>query len=771
MNPTLFMRKILRTRLRRWIAGILALIMMVWAACWYLVPLAVSLPSDLADAPAAGTEIVDRDGRPLRKVLNADGMRAGERIVLDEVPQHFINATLAAEDERFWSHGGIDLIAIVRAIRDGFNAGHAVSGASTISQQLIKISSPSRKRQLSAKLAEFLAARKLEMFWSKNEILTAYFERLDYGNLRIGATEAAQGYFAKPLADCSLAECALLAGLPQAPSRLNPYRNVSRSKKRQEWILGRMLTEGMIDQAQATAAGKESLRLVKNFGAFDAPHFVDQVMASESIAVAKICTTLDLKLQRFCEDSVARQLHRLRTHNVSNAAVVVIENSTGDVQAMVGSADYGARTGGQNNGAMALRSPGSTLKPFTYLIALERGDTAATIVDDIPVDFMTSTGIYAPQNYDHRHHGPVSYRRALGNSLNISAVRVLDRIGGARVLMSALAACEVTTLTEPAEHYGLGLTIGNAEVRLLELTNAYACLARLGDYLPWRLRLDSQVAQPTRVFDADACYILADMLSDPTARAAAFGSDSLLNLSFPVACKTGTSTDYRDNWTIGYSPEFTVGVWAGNFNGEPMMDVSGISGAGPIFRDIMEHLNEVAPFTWYASPPTIAECAVDPATGLPPGAGIAIPRQLVREKFRDWNLPQPDAMLYDPSGRVLLPARYAQWLRGSENWLGETAALAPQKAIASGGQEFQIVSPLPGTVVYLDPDLPNRGAHFPLLTTGSVETLQWASPTLAVDRTSFGQHHAILAEGKHSLVAVDPDTGTSRETWVEVREL
>ena len=766
------LRQLLRSRLRRWMLGLGTIGVVIWCVCWYLVPLAVSLPTSLEHPPAAGTEIVDRDGRPLRKTLSPDGVRTGQGFELGDVPAYLINATLAAEDQRFWSHGGIDLIAVVRAIRDGLTAGYPVSGASTISQQLVKIYSPSRDRALSTKLIEFLAARKLEMFWSKEAILTAYLQRLNYGNLRVGSAEAAQGYFGKPLADCSLAECALLAGLPQAPSRLNPYKAFTSSKKRQEWILDRMVIDGMIEKEAATAAAAERLRLEKNFGAFEAPHFVDQVIAMRTGEgeVASIGTTLDLRLQKFCEDSVSRHLLRLRTHNVTNAAVVVIDNASGDVRAMVGSANYNARTG-QNNGAMSGRSPGSTLKPFTYLIALERGDTPATIVDDIPIEFMTSTGVYSPVNYDHRNHGPVSYRRALGNSLNISAVRVLDRIGGARVLMNALAACGVTTLTDAAEHYGLGLTIGNADVRLLELTNAYACLARLGEFLPWRMRTDAAIPASQRIFGEDACFLLADILSDPTARAAAFGAESLLNLPFPVACKTGTSSDYRDNWTIGFTPEVTVGVWAGNFNGEPMENVSGISGAGPIFRDIMEHLNEITPMTWYAEPPSIVECAVDPATGLPPSPGTALPRQLVRERFRDWNVPRANASRYDVSGRVLLPPSYAGWLRSPENWLGDTAAIASQSEIAGARQGFRIVSPLPGTVVYLDPDLPNQGARFPLQSTGNEGDLEWTSATLTVDETSFGQYHAILAEGRHSLTAVDPDTGIVQETWLEVRKL
>ena len=762
------------TRFRRWSLRLLIAGTLCWTAVWYVLPWTVSLPDGLQEPPPAGVEIVDRNGVPLRKLLNKEGHRKEVSTDLSAIPDDLIKATLAAEDKRFWTHGGVDLLALMRAISDGIEAGRPVSGASTITQQLIKISAPERRRTVRAKLREFLAARKLEMLWRKDKILAAYFDRLDYGNLRIGASAAALGYFGKPLSDCSLAECSLLAGLPQAPSRMNPYKHLKRSKSRQEWILSRMVEDRSISASEAEDAAREELLLVRNFGAFKAPHFVDQVVASlntdEAFDQATVRTTLDGDLQQFCESTIATHLDRLLAYNVTNASIVVLDNDGGDVLAMVGSANYEARNGGQNNGALSARSPGSALKPFTYLIALERGDTPASIADDVTVEFMTTTGIYRPENYDHRSHGPVSYRRALGNSLNISAVRVLDRIGGAKILMNALGACGISTLTEPAEHYGLALTIGSAEVNLLELTNAYSCLARMGIARPWQIREEAVTLEGKRVFDADACYLIADMLSDPAARAAAFGPDSLLNLPFPVACKTGTSSDYRDNWTIGFTPEVTVGVWAGNFDGEPMQNVSGISGAGPIFRDVLMHLNKKRNLTWFAQPDSIVECTIDPATGLPLAPGVAVPRPLVTEKFRAWNVPKADLDRYDSLGRVRLPPIYGNWLESRENWLGETAFV--ENGTTESLPALRIVSPLPGTVVYLDPDLPYRGSRLPVIASGTSagSDVVWSSATLRVAQLPTGPH-AILREGRHQLMVRDPGTGLTRETWLEVRAL
>jgi len=260
------------------------------------------------------------------------------------------------------------------------------------------------------------------------------------------------------------------------------------------------------------------------------------------------------------------------------------------------------------------------LKPFTYARAFERGLTPASIIPDLPVEFQTSTGLYRPENYDLKSYGPVTCRQALGNSLNISAVRVLQDLGGARVLQELLQALGVSTLTEDTEHYGLGLTIGNAPVRLLELTNAYAALARLGERRPWSLLANNPSTDGERVLDRDACWWVADILSDNQARVLAFGPRSPLRLPFRVAVKTGTSTNYRDNWTLGYTPEFTVGVWAGNFEGQPMDDVSGVTGAAPILSDLFHWLHERQALTWYQRPTSLVGVRIDPRNGKLGGA-------------------------------------------------------------------------------------------------------------------------------------------------------
>jgi penicillin-binding protein 1C len=736
---------------------------------WLLLPL-VPLPAALFRPPPPALQLVDINGQALRILPDTRGLVV-ERAAFRDLPSSLIEATLAAEDKRFWRHHGVDWRATARAAFSLIRHGRIISGGSTITQQLIKLAAP-RRRTFWAKLIEATQARRLEQLWSKERILSEYFNRLDYGNLCIGCAAAAGFYFDKPLADLSLAEAAFLAGLPQAPTRLNPKINFARAKKRQEWILGRLrATVGLSTQEYARAA-HEPLRLRPLRRAFQAPHFVDLVMQLESEALAEVInksggssgsirTTIDLNLNRVAAKSVQNQLARLRGEHVGNAAVVVLDNRTGHVLVLVGSDNYFAPDSGQVNGAWAPRSAGSTFKPLTYLLALEKGATPATVVADVPTEFATPTGIFAPVNYDHQCRGPVRYRLALANSLNIPAVKVLASVGGAGALRARLQACGLSTLEQAPEHYGLGLTIGNAEARLLELVNAYACLARLGEFRPYRLLADRDPTTPTRrVFDPGAAYLIADILSDNDARTLAFGMDSSLAFDFPVACKTGTSTDFRDNWALGYTPEFTVGVWVGNFDGTPMSQVSGVTGAAPILHALFVYLHQHFGTTWYAPPAHLVQKWIHPLTGKicarsgPPA---------VLEKFLASTIPESEAPGdYDAQGRVRLPPEYREWFARGNNYPRDCVTVEPPAAKAP----LRLVSPLPGTTFYLDSDLPAQGRCLRLKAEGASEVI-WRSDSLDCVSTN-GQSFALLREGRHQLSARDPVSGDTVRTWVVV---
>ncbi len=751
--------------LRRWLRRLLAAAA-AWLLVWYALPWCFPWPEALNAPPAPAAAFTDREGVPLRRLLE-NGGRAGGALTLHEIPESLVRATLAAEDQRFRSHGGVDWLASARAVKDSVMAGRSVSGASTVTQQLVKITLP-RERTLWTKAAEIFTARRIEMTWSKDEILASYLNRLQYGSLAEGCAEAAQTFFDKPLADCSLAECAFLAGLPQAPTRFSPWRNPDGAKKRQEWVLSRMKALEWITPEEHTRAVAEPLRTVRKAGAFRAPHFVDRLLSAmpdEPSAGTSLKTTLDSAIQAQCERCVRDRLARLKDHNAHHAAVVVLDSATGQVLAMVGSPDYAAA---QVNGAAARRSPGSALKPFTYLLAFQNGLSPADIVTDLPVEFMTPTGVYRPENYNHRAAGPVSLRAALANSLNLSAVRTLQQHGGAPALVEALQSCGITTLTRKPEDYGLGLTIGGSEVTLLELTTAYSCLARLGTHRAPVMLMDAPASPEVRVFDPVACWLLADVLADNDARTRSFGMDSALRLPFPVAVKTGTSTDYRDNWTLGYNARFTVGVWVGNFDNSPMRGVSGVSGAAPIFRDTFTWLETRWPSSWYERPPEIVELEVDALTGKPVPPRLAGRRPAVLEKFRRDLAPAKDAGrdLYDAAGRVLLPSSYAAWLAGPDNWLGAAAVATDRMEPAA----FRILSPLPGASVLLDPDLPDGGRRLPLRTTAPAGSVEWSSPTLRIEATPRGAV-ALLEPGQHTLTARVSASGETLTATVSVRKL
>jgi penicillin-binding protein 1C len=733
------------------------------------------IPPALLRPPIQSIALFDRNGIPLRETRVAE--RFSHELALKEVPRHVIDAILAAEDKRFYSHHGIDWLATGRAAFVGLTHGRIVSGASTITQQLVKISQR-RPRTFRAKIIESITALRLEKSWSKEQILGAYLNRLDFGNLNLGLAAAADYYFGKPVSDLSDAEAAFLAGLPRNPRKLNPHVASEAARRRQITVLDRMHANHRLDSARYEHAVTEPLALRPPQRRFRAPHFVEMVLrvvagigdpglrsgesngpASPIPAPTELRTTLDLRLNDRVDAILRERIAQLREQNVRNAAAVVIHNSTGNVIALVGSENYFEPDSGQVNGAWAARSAGSALKPFTYLLALERGATPATMVADVRTSFPADGGFYRPENYNRRCYGPVRYRTALASSLNIPAVKVLLAAGGPAALQERLREVGLTTLNRPAEIYGLGLTLGNCEARLLEMTNAYASLARLGEFRPWHVTGANPTAR-RRYSRPELVWQIADILSDNSARTLAFGMNSALRFDYPVACKTGTSTDFRDNWTIGFTPEFSVGVWAGNFDGAPMREVSGVTGAGPILHAIFDYLHSNYGTSWYRRPSGIIERSIHPLTGklLADGDGRGI-----REKFLADRLPPPESGAdYDADGNVRLNAEYAEWFQSAENSLADRAVLA------SAPDDLLITSPLPGSIYVVDPDVPSS-RRIPLRAFGSGK-VEWRSDSLTC-RSEDGTDFALASEGEHRLIAVDLTTGRQAETRIRIRFL
>ena len=748
-------------RVIRGLVGFLLCAILVFA----IAPYAVVLPPALLSPTPASRQFTARDGQPLRQLLTQDGQRMGPAVKYEQIPEVLVHATLAAEDKRFFSHPGIDGIAIIRSAVSNAKAGRVLSGASTLTQQLIKISGPKSKRTLSAKVTEALKALRLEREWTKPKILAAYLNRVSYGNLFTGCSSASAGYFSKPLSDLTAAEAAFLAALPQAPGRMNPFRDSKTAILRQKRVLDLMLKAGWLTATEHQVASAQPIVLQRFNGGFAAPHAVELAgRLPDEEAGNVLRTSIDAQLQERVETIIAERLKGLSSRHVTHAAVVVIENRSGQVLALAGSRDFFAPDGGQINGAWTPHSPGSAVKPFTYQLAFERGWTPASIVTDLPIEFTTSTGTYRPENYDRKSYGPMTCRTALGNSLNISAVKILQSIGGPSVLLDRLHALGLTTLDQEPEHYGLGLTIGNAPVRLLELTQAYSTLARLGISIPWSLRSDEKATPGVRLLSNAECFLIADILSDNQARLLTFGTHSPLRLPFPVAVKTGTSSTYRDNWTLGYTPEFTVGVWAGNFDNTPMQDVSGVTGAAPIFRDVFEELHSSRGTTWYVTPVGVIQSRIDPRNGRRLTTQSP-PARISRDEFFVAGTEPPVATEtdYEPgTGKAILPPEFSQWIQSRDNWLGDlvttrSAAMKPQ---------LRILHPIPGTVVWLDPDLPNGGRHL-LLQANATKGVVWECPSLEIQND--GAHTiAILKTGTHKIRA--KQGSQIEDTWVKVEQ-
>ena len=537
---------------------------------------------DLTTRYPDSVRLLDADGQLLREAVNPDGLRA-RWTPLERLSPLVVAATIAVEDARFYDHPGVDLIGVGRATVDNLTSGRIVSGASTLTMQLARRVHPHPK-DLAGKLGEALEALRIERLLDKPQILEQYLNRVYYGAGAVGVEAASQRYFSKPSAHLTVAEAALLAGLPKAPSRLDPLSAPELARARQRHVLRRMLDTGALDQAGYVRALAEPLELRPDTTPLRAGHFTDWLLSAADPA-GTTRTTLDPVLQAELEALVADQIAGLGPRGATEAAVVVLDNHGCAVRAMVGSTDFHGERWGAVNGALALRQPGSTLKPFTYALAFERGMTPATVIADVPTRYLGAhDGLrYRPANFDRRHSGPVTIAEALGRSLNVPAVRVAGRLGAA-ALLDRLRALGFDSLDRPASHYGLGLTLGNGEVSLLELAQGYAALARGGRTC--RAHGVAGASPPTgdQALTPEAAFLVTDVLRDERLRMEAFGPSNALMLGFPVAVKTGTSANFRDSWTVGYTDRYTVAVWVGDFAGRSMNHLSGAAGAGPLFH-------------------------------------------------------------------------------------------------------------------------------------------------------------------------------------------
>jgi len=552
-------------------------------------------------------QVTDRQGRLLKEFLPPRPARRSQRPLAEFSPR-LAAAVLAAEDKRFRLHPGFDPLALLRAGWRNLKAGRIESGGSTITMQLARLTRGQTPgpRTLSRKLTEIWRALLIERHNSKDRILAEYLNRVPCGRLTEGFAAAAGVYLGRSVLDLSWAESAFLAGLPASPGALNPYKDPRPALARRGLILQRLARQGRLSGPELARAEAEPLTLAAGSVPFLAPHFVSRVRRGFGPAPPPvITTTLDLDLQVRIEALVRETVQNFRGQGLNQAAVLVLSHPGRQVLAWVGSADFFADDDeGQNDGVLALRQPGSALKPFLYAAAFDAGLIhPASLLSDAAADYPARWGSFSPSNYSRTIHGPVPARLALASSLNLPAVRLAAGFGLDQFL-GRLKALGLTSLNLSAEHYGLALALGGGEVRLLDLTLAYAALADGGLRRPEVILKVPETrpspAMPSTtmpvpavpVFSPEAAFLVTDILSDPVARLTGFGEGGPLHPPYPAAVKTGTSRSFRDNWCLGYTTGFVVGVWAGDFQARPMNEVSGVTGAGTIWRRVSDLLAE-----------------------------------------------------------------------------------------------------------------------------------------------------------------------------------
>lgn len=549
------------------------------------------------------------------------------RVSLSGISSHIVNATLAAEDDQFYEHHGLDFRGILRGTILKPLTGQRAQGGSTITQQLIKNAILTPERTLRRKVKEAVLALELEQRFSKDQILEMYLNDIPYGSLAYGVEAASQQFFGVPAKDVSLAQAATLAALPQAPSYYSPYgSHFEDLKARQEYILGRMRDLNMITAEQAEQAKQEPLDFLPPRESIRAPHFVFYVKEllesqyGERVVEQgglKVTTTLDMRLQTIAEETLKTNQERLKKLGASNASLVALDPRSGNIVSMVGSIDYfNEEIDGNVNVAIRHRSPGSSIKPFVYAAAFERGYTPDTILVDAETDFGQG---YKPKNYNLKEHGPVTMRQALANSLNIPAVQTLY-LADVKRATDLAQKMGMTSLTDP-DRYGLSLVLGGGEVRLVDEVSAYGVFANDGTRFPHQAILKVEATGGEVLFDASenpapgeevldpqVARLVTSILSDNNARAMVFGTNTPLQLGArPVAAKTGTTQEFRDGWTMGYTPSLAAGVWVGNNDNSPMGSRSdGVVVAGPIWNSFMRQALKDTPIENFVAPAPIA---------------------------------------------------------------------------------------------------------------------------------------------------------------------
>jgi penicillin-binding protein 1C len=732
----------------------------------------------------SATIVYDRDGNPLRVFLPVDD-KYRFPIKLDEVPPELIRALIASEDRHFFHHPGVDPVAMLRATWSNIRARRVVSGASTIPMQIARMAEP-RRRSLGAKAIEAFRAMQLTAYYSKRELLEIYINLAPYGSNIEGIGAASFFYFAKEPCRLSLGEIALLTTLPRSPNRYDPFRDPHAARHARDRVLAQLHDRGAFTEREIHEARRQQLPGARRRIPFTAPHWCE-LAKRESPSSARLHTTLDPRVQRIAQQRVTARAAELRSRNIENAAVVIIDNSTREVHALVGSADFfDPHYDGQNNGAIARRSPGSALKPFLFAKAIDDGRLIPeTYLLDIPTDYSG----YVAENYDGTYRGRVTARDALVQSLNAPAVRLVSELG-VDSFLTTLRHGGLRTLDRPSSHYGLPLILGAGEVRLLDLTNLYATLAEGGVHRPVRLfRSSVPPTRGERLFSAEATAIITEVLCELRRPDMPQGWE--LTTDTPrIAWKTGTSYGHRDAWSIGFSSRYTIGVWIGNFDGHGVKGLSGSEDAAPLLFDLFRAIDPTS--VRRRTPPRIEAidvCALSHQLPTPHCAdrvsvqrianvsrmtSCTIHRLLIVDAKSGERL-SGECLASRPSvARVFAidPPELVSYRRAN----GEQVATLPPLSAAchdvDAEQRPRIISPDPTTPYRIRRDAPLRYQEIRLTAqSGSdVSSLFWYQDGVLI-ATQRPERSVFVAPaiGTHRIAVVD-DLGRSHSVTYEVRQ-
>lgn len=700
--------------------GVVLLLALLWQTWAAQRPFPDSL--NFQSAAARKLQIQDRHSQPLT-VTYQNRWNLHDYRPLHEIPQTLQDFFILAEDQRFYRHGGVDWLARLHALAQNLKAGRIVRGASTLTEQAVRILHP-RPRTFWSRWVETVEAMRLEARFSKADILEFYLNQIDYVGRRRGVASAARHYFDRDLDTLNQKEMMALAVLVRSPSRMD-LRHGNKSVENPIRRLGeRLLQQGLLDSEGLRALLAQPLQLQQRRLPVQATHFVQHLYrhAAElpSSGGSVLRTSLDARLQHDAQRILEQRLADLRARDVHNGALLIVDHQTNEVRAWVNSGDFFSDLPGSQIDAITTpRQPGSTLKPLLYALALEKGWTAATLIEDAPLAESVGSGLHDYQNYSRSFYGPLRLRDALGNSLNTPAVRTAQYVGAADFL-ATLRQLGIRTLEQHPNFYGDGLALGNGGVSLFELVQAYTALARQGLYQPLRLLPDSATEPARRVFSAETASLIGHILSDPDARRLEFGSGSLLRFPVQTAVKTGTSNDYHDAWAIGFNHRYLVGVWLGNLDQQPMRQVSGATGPALVLRSLFAELNrhqETRPL--YFSP-----------------------------RLRKLEICRVDGRLAD--GRC---ASREEWFAPGDE-PAPLLARAPlfQQAAADAARLRQ---PTPNLQLALDPRIPDRHEAFLLQVTAGLaaraEQIEWLIDEETVGITEAGRDSYLwpLQRGKH----------------------